>query len=189
MTLEPHLGGHQGKTHIDEGALTWLINVGHKSILDIGCGPGGMVELAHNKGMRSKGVDGDYTLTRFDSEHFIIHDYTKGSPIIEEKYDLAWSVEFLEHVEEKYMENYMDTFKKCCTAVVTYAPPGWNGHHHVNLQEEDYWISNFENHGFKLNETLTRFLRKNSTLNLGKKGKKAFVKNRGLYFTNVNWVA
>ena len=35
MTLEPHLGGHQGKTHIDEGALRWLINNGINSFLDI----------------------------------------------------------------------------------------------------------------------------------------------------------
>ena len=106
MTLEPHLGGHQGKTHIDEGALQWLVNLGIKSFIDIGCGPGGMVELANNKGLRTIGVDGDYTLTRFDPNYFVIHDYTKGSPIIHEDYDVAWSVEFLEHVEEKYMANW-----------------------------------------------------------------------------------
>ena len=185
MTLEPHLGGHQGKTHIDEGALQWLVNLGIKSFIDIGCGPGGMVELAKSKGLRTIGVDGDYTLTRFDPNYFVIHDYTKGSPVIHEDYDLAWSVEFLEHVEEQYMTNYMDTFKCAKSAVVTYAPPGWNGHHHVNLQEEDYWISRFEENGFKLDQNKTKFLRLNSTLNLGKKGKKAFVKNRGLYFNNV----
>ena len=119
MTLEPHLGGHQGKTHIDEGALQWLVNLGIKSFIDIGCGPGGMVELAKNKGLRTIGVDGDYTLTRFDPNYFVIHDYTKGSPIIHEDYDVAWSVEFLEHVEEKYMANYMDTFKCAKSAVVT----------------------------------------------------------------------
>ena len=185
MTLEPHLGGHQGKTHIDEGALQWLVNLGIKSFIDIGCGPGGMVELAKNKGLRTIGVDGDYTLTRFDPNYFVIHDYTKGSPIIHEDYDVAWSVEFLEHVEEKYMANYMDTFKCAKSAVVTYAPPGWNGHHHVNLQEEYYWIARFEENGFKLDESRTKYLRHNSTLNLGKKGKKAFVKIRGLYFNNV----
>ena len=181
MTLEPHLGGHQGKTHIDEGALQWLVNLGIKSFIDIGCGPGGMVELAKNKGLRTIGVDGDYTLTRFDPNYFVIHDYTKGSPIIHEDYDVAWSVEFLEHVEEKYMANYMDTFKCAKSAVVTYAPPGWNGHHHVNLQEEDYWIARFEENGFKLDESRTKYLRHNSTLNLGKKGKSLCEKQRTLF--------
>ena len=57
------------------------------------------------------------------------------------------------------MANYMDTFKCAKSAVVTYAPPGWNGHHHVNLQEEDYWIARFEENGFKLDENKTKFLR------------------------------
>jgi len=184
-TLAPHLGGHMNKTHVDEGALQWLINNGAKSFLDIGCGPGGMVELAYSKGLRAIGVDGDHTLTRFNENYFVIHDYTTGSPMLAEKYDVAWSVEFLEHVEEQYMPNYMQTFQCAKSAVVTYAPPGWNGHHHVNLQEEDYWISKFKEYGFKLDENKTKFLRLNSTLNLGKKGKKAFVKNRGLFFNNV----
>ena len=48
-----------------------------------------MVELAKSKGLRTMGVDGDSTLTRFDPNYFIIHDYTKGSPQIEDTYDLA----------------------------------------------------------------------------------------------------
>ena len=82
------------------------------------------------------------------------------------------------------MPNYMKTFQCAKSAVVTYAPPGWNGHHHVNLQEEDYWVAKFEEYGFILNESKTKELRANSTLNLGKKGRKAFVKNRGLFFDN-----
>ena len=34
-----------------------------------------------------------------------------------------------------------------------------------------------------LNAELTKQLREHSTMNLGKKGKKAFVRNRGLVFT------
>ena len=56
--LEPHLGGHQNKTHLDNGALDWLIKTfDAKSFLDIGCGPGGMVELAKSKGLLVKGID------------------------------------------------------------------------------------------------------------------------------------
>ena len=63
MELEAHLGGHQGKTHTDEGTLRWAISkLGIKSMLDIGCGPGGMVELANKMGVDAHGLDGDYTL-------------------------------------------------------------------------------------------------------------------------------
>jgi len=144
-----------------------------------------MVELATEKGLTALGIDGDHTSTRFNIESFIIHDYTTGPIVVEDKYDVVWSVEFLEHVEEEYMPNYMRTFQCAKSAVVTYAPPGWNGHHHVNLQEEDYWIAKFEEYGFKLDRQKTNILRQQSTLNLGKKGRKAFVKNRGLFFNNV----
>lgn len=183
--LAPHLGGHMNKTHVDEGAFNWLLSLGVKSFLDIGCGPGGMVKLANENKIRAIGVDGDYTITRFDPTYFIIHDYTTGSPVLAEKYDVAWSVEFLEHVEEQYMPNYMQTFQCAKSAVVTYAPPGWDGHHHVNLKEEDYWVAKFEEYGFALDKEKTKTLRHQSTLNLGKKGRKAFVKNRGLFFNNV----
>ena len=88
--LEKHLGGHQGKTHIDAGTLDWAIkNLKVKSLLDIGCGPGGMVELANNLGLDAVGIDGDYTLDRYDSSKFIIHDFTKGPAPISKRFDLV----------------------------------------------------------------------------------------------------
>ena len=182
--LEPHLGGHQNKTHLDNGALDWLIKTFHvKSFLDIGCGPGGMVELAKSKGLLVKGIDGDHTLKRPNETDYTLHDFTKAPLIPDFEYDIGWSVEFVEHVEEKYIPNYMPCFQSCNTVVITYAPPGWEGHHHVNLKDEDYWIQTFATNGLKHNAEMTHQLRQHSTMNLGKKGKKAFVRNRGLVFT------
>lgn len=180
--LEEHLGGHGNKTHLDNGALDWAIDrFGIQSYLDIGCGPGGMVELANSKNLEVLGVDGDYTLHRYNRDAFLIHDFTTGPAPIEKKYDLAWSVEFVEHVYEEYMPNYMPAFQQCKYVIMTYAPPGWEGHHHVNLQEEDYWISKFAEYGFTYNEEYTNELRRESTMNAHKR-KKAFVRNRGLFF-------
>ena len=85
--LDKHLGGHNGLTHLDEGALKWLQSLGHKRFLDIGCGPGGMVQLAEQLGFVVKGIDGDHTLERYDPQKFIIHDFQIGpSP---------WTLSFL----------------------------------------------------------------------------------------------
>lgn len=182
--LEPHLGGHLNKTHLDNGALDWLIKTFNaKSFLDIGCGPGGMVELAKSKGLLVKGIDGDHTLKRPNETDYTLHDFSKAPLIPDFEYDIGWSVEFVEHVEEKYIPNYMPCFQSCNTVVITYAPPGWEGHHHVNLKDEDYWIQTFATNGLKHNAEMTHQLRQHSTMNLGKKGKKAFVRNRGLVFT------
>ena len=185
--LEEHLGGHNNKTHVDEGALKWAISTFRvKTFLDIGCGPGGMVELAASYGLSAVGIDGDHTVQRNPRLKFILHDFTKGPVKHKTTFDLGWSVEFVEHVYEEYIPNYVQSMQKCKNLILTYAPPGWPGHHHVNCQEEKYWIEKMQSYGFVYNKSLTDQLRSQSTMNLPKKPKKAFVKNRGLYFKNVN---
>ena len=98
-----HLGGHQGRSHTDEGTLDYLINTFDiQSMIDIGQGPGAMVQLARNKGLESIGVDGDPTV-----QCDIRHDFTTGPLKIGDPFDLAWSVEFLEHVYEQYLFNIL----------------------------------------------------------------------------------
>jgi len=182
--LEEHLGGHGNKTHLDEGVINWCLDtLGIESYLDVGCGPGGMVELAEQKGLRVLGVDGDHTLERKNPSNFLLHDFTTGPAPIKDKFDLGWSVEFVEHVYEEYQPNYMPAFQQCKYVIMTYAPPGWKGHHHVNLQEEQYWRDKFKEYGFFYNQTYTKFIRQASTMN-AHRSKKAFVRNRGLFFEN-----
>lgn len=182
--LPQHLGGHQNETHIDEGALDHLIQkFGVKSYLDVGCGPGGMVELAHEKGLKSLGVDGDFTLKRPDDSRYVLHDYTKGAAPVEGLWDVGWSCEFLEHVEERYMDNYMDTFGKCKRIVVTHAFPGQGGHHHVNEQDPNYWFQQFGKRGFLLDMVTTDEVRKASTM------AQRYIRVSGMVFfnSNLNW--
>jgi hypothetical protein len=181
--LPKHLGGHANKTNIDEGALDWAIrSFNAKTFLDIGAGPGGMTELATKKGLNAIGIDGDFTVDRFDNSKFLIHDYTDGPAPLNKQYDIGWSCEFVEHVYEHLIPNYMPSFQSCKIVIMTYAPPGYGGYHHVNEQPEKYWINTFAQYGLKYDPELTVQLRKHTTMNLGKKGKKAFIKNRGLVF-------
>jgi cyclopropane fatty-acyl-phospholipid synthase-like methyltransferase len=183
--LPSHLGGHENETHVDEGSLNYLIQrFDVQSFLDVGCGPGGMVELAHSKGLKSLGIDGDFTLVRKDINRYMIHDYTNGSPDLTELWDLGWSCEFLEHVEEKYMDNYMDTFLKCKRVVVTHAFPGQGGHHHVNEKEPNYWFQQFGKRGFVLDMLATDEVRKASTM------QQRYIRVSGMVFwnSNLNWV-
>ena len=188
--LDDHLGGHNNVANLDLGALSALHKVlNPKSFLDVGCGLGGMVEVAEKEyGMEALGIDGDHTIDRYDNSKFIIHDFTKGPVPLEKTYDLGWSVEFVEHVYEKYIPEYITSFQACKVMVITYAPVGWGGHHHVNELDEAYWIRTMASYKFRYDEALTKLTRKESTLNCKyhKKGRKAFVKNRGLVFINDN---
>jgi len=174
--LPDHLGGHQGKTHSDTGALEYFIdNYDISSMLDVGCGPGGQVLQATDMGLTATGIDGDFTVER-PGDHWHIHDYTTGPSKLVQQFDLVWSCEFVEHVYEKYMQNFLQDFARGTWICMTYAPPGFPGHHHVNCQPKQYWIDAIESLGYKYSEQDTQAVRQCSTQ------KKKFVTRRGLVF-------
>ena len=113
MTEVPkHLGGHLNRTNTD-GPLLKYIKERFKttSMLDIGCGPGGMKQLANDMGIEWYGVDGDKTVIE-NTDYSLVHDFTLGEATVDKTFDLVWCTEFLEHVEEKYIPNYMPLFEK-----------------------------------------------------------------------------
>jgi len=159
----PFLGGHEDKTQFDQGAFDYLVSHFQvKNMVDIGCGPGGMVYYALSKGIKAVGVDGDPSVAR-DCPVIIEHDYTR-KPLYLGEFDLGWSVEFLEHVEELYLQNYMLTFRCCKHVFITAAIPGQPGVHHVNCQWGDYWIRKFEEAGFMFDREATEGVRMHSTM-------------------------
>lgn len=184
--LPEHLGGHSGKTHVDKGALAWFKMSGYKTFLDVGCGPGGMVELAEKYGFIALGIDGDFTLERYNSEKFLIHDFTNGPVDLDKQFDICWCCEFVEHVYEQYIPNFAMAWQNCKNLAMTHAFPGQGGYHHVNEQSKEYWIDVLDQYGFDYSEEDTKTLRKVSTMNVTKKPKKAFVRNTGLFFKNRN---
>lgn len=179
--LPIHLGGHENETHIDEGALDTINKaIGIKRYIDVGCGPGGMVELAKAKGFQVLGIDGDWVVERPESikDDVVIVDYVKGTYIPEEIYDLAWSVEFVEHVAQEYMVNYLETFEHCRYVCFTHAIPGQPGHHHVNCQNAEYWIGVMNARNFEVDIDLTNKVRAASTM------KERYIRQTGLVFRN-----
>jgi cyclopropane fatty-acyl-phospholipid synthase-like methyltransferase len=173
-----YLGGHNWITHTDCGSLEYMIEkFDIKTMLDLGCGPGGQVKTALDLGLVAEGIDGDPRVIA-EAEGIVINecDYTKDT--FEREVDFIWSVEFLEHVEEKYQENYMKTFAKAEHVFVTFAPIGKRGNHHVNLRDSNYWINIFEKYGLLHDAKITDSIRKASTM------KREFVRENGLYFRN-----
>jgi len=157
-TLPPHLGGHFGNTNIDTATLDFLIHrYGVRSMLDVGCGPGGMLDAAAERGIEAWGVDGDPHMAR---ENVWIHDYTSG-PLAAEAFDLIWCVEFVEHVEAEFIPNFMQTFTGGRVLFLTAAPPGFPGHHHVNCQPPEHWIELLSGRGWALDKEATQWVRAN----------------------------
>tara|TARA_R110001606_G_C15028647_1_gene610716 strand:- start:40 stop:570 length:531 start_codon:yes stop_codon:yes gene_type:complete len=170
-----HLGGHQNITHIDFGVLSFLKEkLGCETLVDVGCGPAEQLSVARKVGYSAAiGIDGDPKMRK---ENVIIHDYTTGEYVPESNFDLAWSCEFVEHVEEKFVCNFMATFKKCDYVALTHALPGKAGHHHVNCRTSEYWVNEFKNAAFEFQDELTKEARLKSTM------KRNFFRENGLIF-------
>ena len=66
-----------------------------------------------------------------------------------ESYDVAYCIEVLEHIPEKYAETILDSIKRSAsTAVVTAATPGQRGTLHLNELPRVEWIDRFESKGY-----------------------------------------
>lgn len=144
-----------------------------KSTLDIGCGVGHASKFFESYGCEILAVDGSIETKELSvvPNHHLIHDYECGN--VFESYDieflgktgsdiridLAWSCEFVEHVWEKYSQNFIDDFKLCNYVAMTHAPPGQGGYHHVNCQPSEYWIDVMDKNGFTYLEDVTNELR------------------------------
>ena len=208
--LEAHLGGHSNKTWTDRGSLKYVKEqTKSKYYLDIGCGPGGQLQIALDLGMVGLGIDGDHTLTHSEELNVQIFDFTKGKIdkdnikyIPDQGYfDICWTVEFLEHVNAEFIPNFMGAISLCEYVIMTNAIPGLGGHHHVNEQYFSYWEETFKKYGLKPDLDLTRGLRRMSTMKNKKKlsqismpedylskefeyKKTSFIKRHGWVFVN-----
>jgi len=126
-----------------------------KSVLDIGCGEGHSTIYFVQMGLEVLGIEGGEKAVRNNKAqgHVIQHDYLKGSYKPSLIYDMGWCAEFVEHVDESYKANFLETFKSCKYLLMTHAVPGQSGYHHVNCQKADYWIHEMEMIGFTFMES------------------------------------
>jgi hypothetical protein len=109
-----------------------------KSMLDVGAGLGHAALWFHRAGIATVGIDGlkfncaksVYPLVQADLSHTAVY-----CPV-----DLVLCVEMVEHLEEKYLDNLLDTLCNGKIIVMTNALPGQGGYHHVNEKPTKYWI-------------------------------------------------
>jgi SAM-dependent methyltransferase len=154
--MSSHLGGFVpgGDPNTTYPVLwEWFVEeFGLRSVLDVGCGDGAALRAFRRLGCLAEGVDG---VEQPDDGEIFLCDYTTGTFNPGRSYDLVWSCEFVEHVEEEFVPNFLKTFQAGRYVAMTHAVPGQPGYHHVNCRDADYWVSKLESVGFRLDEGLT----------------------------------
>lgn len=124
-----------------------------KSIVDIGCGFGYAIDFIKKNfsNIEIIGIEGSPKVVSIclHPENIRQHDYNTGPYMLEKTFDLGWSTEFVEHVEEQYIPNFIATFKCCKYVAFSFGGPGQGGHHHVNCNTKEYWINKFKENNFE----------------------------------------
>lgn len=136
-------------------AETVLSRYNPESVLELGCGTGTLLYPYLEQGIHVHGVDLSETAQKesaLPESQFEIHDLTEPYTPRQE-YDLVLCVEVLEHIPQKAADTIVESICTAGdTAIVTAAPPGQGGTHHVNEQPYEYWIEKFEQRGMRYNE-------------------------------------
>jgi SAM-dependent methyltransferase len=166
------------------GLWDWLVGTQEvRSVIDVGCGEGHALRYFRDRGCKVLGVDG----IEQDDPDIVTHDYATdpvasapgviaqngwlpwrryvGGDLNRDGFDLAWSCEFVEHVEERYVPNFLATFQCARLVLMTHAEPGQQGHHHVNCRTGDYWKGALAAFGYQFDAALTEQTRRLAAVN------------------------
>jgi len=142
-----HLGGFTSFDPSGVSPTLWsymISYLGIRSLLDLGCGRGISTSWFVTHGLDyvvcAEGSHDAVTQSLLPTiEHIpnntkydlVEHDFSLGPWWPKQTVDVAWSVEFTEHVGRNFQMNYHTAFRKAALIFVTHS--NWGGWHHVSL--------------------------------------------------------
>jgi SAM-dependent methyltransferase len=149
---KPHLGGNL----IFGDVNTWSPSAWNyiiekfkiKNMTDLGSGLGHTAKWFSEKLVDVTAVDGLVYNVKNSIYPTTLHDLT-NVPFLK-SVDLVYCVEVVEHIEEKYLDNLLTSLTQGDYLFMTHAIPGQEGWHHVNCQNEEYWINHLLDRNFIL---------------------------------------
>jgi SAM-dependent methyltransferase len=137
-----------------------------RSVIDVGCGSGAWLSAFRENGVeRILGLDGDHV----DRSWLIIpkdcfRAVNLAKPFkVDEKFDLAMSLEVAEHLPEKHARDFVRNLVSLAPFVVfSAAVPFQGGIHHLNEQWPEFWQDLFAESGYRSMDLIRKQFWKNA---------------------------
>jgi SAM-dependent methyltransferase len=122
------------------------------SVVDVGCGVGGWLEIFDRHGIKDYlGVDGNYVprnMLRIPKDRYLAADL-RALPKLNRSFDLACSLEVAEHLPAECSQQFVAVLVSAAPVVLfSAAVPRQGGTSHLNEQWPSYWASLFARHGY-----------------------------------------
>lgn len=153
---KPHLGGNMGGgdmgTDYSKDLWPWLVERYKPSyLMDVGCAEGHALRFFQSKGVKVIGLEGLKQNAAKCKVHVVVHDLCEG-PLLVPDIDFIWCCDVVEHIEERYVQNILDTFKSAKIVALCHGTEGMahSGWHHVNNKSVGYWAEKMASAGFDL---------------------------------------
>lgn len=124
-----------------------------KSVLDVGCARGFIVNHLRKMGIDAQGVDISEWATGSVppdglGQHLKTADVTKGLPFKDGEFDLVTSMDFLEHIEEKdvpgLVKEMLRVGRRQFHVVTTPEYTMYGDETHVCMKPLEWWIEQFK---------------------------------------------
>jgi len=159
-----HFGGNPAYRALFEALASWICNTLHtKTSLEIGCGPGYLIECMVRLGVDAHGIDGnrhfwnDFQLLRYNNKHRYVLDALFEKPV--QRADTFISIEVFEHIPDDRLHHIMKRVRdevRPRFIVFSSTPfaseiPSWDLQWgHINLKQPAEWTRFFSQYGFRL---------------------------------------
>jgi len=152
-----------------------------RSVIDAGCATGDLVAEFMTMAVDAYGIEGSRAVMPYlecSAGRVFFYDLRKPLPGPSRRYDLAICFEVAEHIEPEHTEQFVLNLVSLSDRILmSAAPPGQGGHHHVNCQPPGYWVQKFWQYGFFRNLSPENKFKARLSPWAWKKGIKAYYEN------------
>ena len=151
-----------------------------KSVIDVGCAIGDLVEYFLEKGLDAYGLEGTENIIPWIkiSQWRLYFKDLRMKIDLGKKFDLVTCFEVFEHIEPEYADILLANLTGMSDRLlISAAPPGQGGHYHVNCQPISYWNEKFDRLGYKSDTNIVAKIRERLVPWKHKPGVKAIYQN------------